>query len=219
MIDKQKVGYIGVATCIWFWIASFIFGALRPGYSHFINTISELGALGTPYNKLWNIAGFMVTGVLLAFVGVIVTQSVRRDRALLSTLSGILLALAGLAIAGQGLIPAEMNGGVADISSPYTRGHFISSLASGGAWIFGTLLLIGQMKKNPQWRNMYIITIICVLLVVLSSIVLRGKLPDGLAQRVGNVIFLAWYFLASIRLIKLGGSESLSDNISHKDSA
>ena len=135
---SRPTGYFGLGACIWFWLASFVFGALRSGYSHAVNTISELGALGTPHAWLWNLLGFIVTGLLLAVVGNAIPRFVARERSVLVLLSRLMLILAGLAIAGQGLIPAAMSGGVADVSSPYTQGHFVSSLISAGAWILGS---------------------------------------------------------------------------------
>ena len=134
----------------------------------------------------------------------------RRDRCL----SRLLLVLSGLAIAGQGVIPAEMTNGVADITSPYTRGHFISSLISGAAWAIGALLLLGPMKRSPEWHDWYIVTIVLVSLTLVASFALRGVLPDGLAQRVGNASFLIlmsscmWFVLMSLKLMQLRGNGS-----------
>jgi len=97
-----------------------------------------------------------------------------------STLSRLLLVLSGLAIAGQGVFPADMTNGVADITSPYTRGHF--------------------MKRSAQWRGLRLISIVLVLLALVASFALRGALPDGLAQRLGNAIFFLWFVLMSLRL-------------------
>jgi hypothetical membrane protein len=189
-------------------MASFVFGALRPSYSHSLNTISELGALGTPNATLWNIIGFIVPGLLLALAGGVIAHSISREQSLLRSLSRLLLVLSGLAIAGQGVIPAEMTNGVADITSPYTRGHFISSLISGAAWAIGALLLIGPMKRSPEWHDWYIVSIVLVSLTLVASFALRGVLPDGLAQRVGNAIFFMWFVLMSLKLMQLRANGS-----------
>jgi hypothetical membrane protein len=203
MMESRTAGFLGIATCIWFWVASFVFGALRPGYSHSLNTISELGALGTSHALLWNLLGFTVTGLMLAVVGNAIARSSGGEGSVLINLSRVMLIVAGLAIAGQGLMPAAMTGGVADISSPYTQWHFISSLVSGGAWILGVLFLVGPMRRHSEWRGWYLISIGLVVLTVLASLTLRGVLPDGLAQRLGNAIFMAWYVLVSLKLVLL----------------
>jgi hypothetical membrane protein len=206
--NTRVVGFLGIAACVVFWAASFVLGALRPSYSHSLNTISELGARGTPNATLWNVLGFIVPGLLLALVGGVIAHSIGREKSLSRTLSGLLLVLSGLAIAGQGVIPAQMTNGVADVTSPYTRGHFVSSLVSGAAWAIGVLLLTGPMKRSPEWRGLRVVSIVLVLLALVASFALRGALPDGLAQRLGNAIFCTWFVLTSLKLIQLSRNGS-----------
>jgi hypothetical membrane protein len=208
MTHTRVVGFLGIAACVVFWATSFVLGALRTSYSHSMNTISELGARGTPNATWWNVVGFIVPGVLLALVGGVIAHSIDRDQSGLRSLSGLLLVLSGLAIAGQGIIPADMTNGVADITSPYTRGHFISSLVAAAAWSIGVLLLTGPMKRSPEWRRLRVVSIVLVLLALVASFALRGTLPDGLAQRLGNAIFFTWFVLTSLKLIQLRGDGS-----------
>jgi hypothetical membrane protein len=197
------VGFLGIAACVVFWATSFVLGALRPSYSHSLDTISELGARGTPNAIWWNVVGFIVPGLLLAWAGGVIAQSIGREQSKVRSLAGLLLALSGLAIAVQGVLPADMTNGVADITSPYTRGHFISSLVAAAAWSIGVLLLTGPMKRSPEWRRLRIVSIVLVLLAVVASFALRGTLPDGLAQRLGNAVFFAWFVLTSLKLMQL----------------
>jgi hypothetical membrane protein len=197
------VGFLGIAACVVFWAASFVLGALRPSYSHSLNTISELGARGTPNAIWWNVVGFIVPGLLLALTGGVIAQSIGREQSKLRSLAGLLLVLSGLAIAGQGVFPADMTNGVADITSPYTRGHFISSLVAAATWSIGVLLLTGLMKRSPDWRSLRVVSIVLVLLALVAAFALRGTLPDGLAQRLGNAIFFAWFVLTSLKLMQL----------------
>jgi hypothetical membrane protein len=204
MTTTNASGLFGIAACAIFWTASFAFGALRPSYSHTVNTISELGARGTPNATQWNVVGFMVPGLLLALAGRGIAHSISREKSWSTRLAGSLLFLAGLAIAAQGVIPADMTNGVADTTSPYTRGHFISSLVSAAAWAAGVILLIGPMKRSPSWYGWHVVSIVVVVLTLGASLTLRGALPDGLAQRLGNAIFFVWFVLMSVKLIQLG---------------
>ena len=77
-MNRKIVGYLGLCSVALFWIASFVFGALRPAYSHIANTISELGAAGTPYANLWNLIGFGLSGILLALVGAMIAREANR---------------------------------------------------------------------------------------------------------------------------------------------
>jgi hypothetical membrane protein len=186
-----------------FWAASAVLAALRPSYSHVVNTISELGAVGTPHATMWNILGFIIPGTLLAIVGATIVRAANPEASLSRILATVLLVVSGLAIAGQGVFPAEMANGVADVASASTRAHFISSLVSGVAWAIGALLLVGPMKRNPAWKSLRFVSLVLVVLTVVAAFALRGTLPDGLAQRVGNAFFCAWFVLMSLKLISL----------------
>jgi hypothetical membrane protein len=168
-----------------------------------VNTISELGAVGTPHATAWNVLGFIVPGVLLAIVGAAIARTANLEPSLSRTLATVLLVLSGLAVAGQGVMPAEMVNGVADVTSTLTRGHFISSLISGATWLLGALLLVRPMKRNPDWRGLHIASPVLVVLTLVASLALRGTLPDGLAQRIGNAFVCVWFILMSLKLIGL----------------
>ena len=129
-MNRRQIGIVGIAAWILFWSASIVFGALSPSYSPVVNTISQLGAIGTPHATLWNVFGFIIPGILLAVVGAVIACAANLTPSFSRALATILLALSGLAVAGQGLMPAAMANGVADVSSASTRGHFISSLIS-----------------------------------------------------------------------------------------
>ncbi len=208
---RKTAGFLGIGAFFIFWATSFVLGALRPDYSHIVNTISELGAIGTPNAIFWNIIGFIVPGVLLAIAGGVIAQSIGLERSRMINLACVLLVVAGLAIAGQGVFPAEMKGGAADITSPSTLRHFIFSLLSGAAWALGALLLVGPMKRSLNWRGWHIVSIVLVVLTLIASLTLRGVMPDGLAQRTGNIFFFAWYLTMSAKLIKLGGENVQED--------
>ena len=207
---RKTAGFLGIGACVLIWAASLVFGAIRPGYSHSVNTLSELGAIGTPNATLWNITGFIVPGLLLAVTGGVIAQSVSRERSKALTLASLLLVISGLAVAGQGLIPAKMANGVADVTSNYTKGHFISSIISGVAWAAGALVLVGPMKRSPAWRGYQVASVILVVLTLVAALTLRGVLPDGLAQRTGNVVFQAWFVLMSAKLIQIGRLKPLA---------
>jgi hypothetical membrane protein len=202
-MTRRHIGFLGIGAWVLFWAASVALAAFRPSYSHVVNTISELGAVGTPHASAWNVLGFIIPGVLLAITGAAIARAVNPEPSQSRTLATVLLVLSGLAVAGQGIMPAEMVDGVADVTSTSTRGHFISSLISGLAWAVGALLLVGHMKRNPDWRSLYVASAVLVALALVASFALRGTLPDGLAQRIGNAFFCAWYILMSLKLVRL----------------
>ncbi|HEY7674617.1 MAG TPA: DUF998 domain-containing protein [Burkholderiales bacterium] len=202
-MNSRRIGFLGIGAWVLFWAASVALGAFRPSYSHVANTISELGAVGTPYATAWNVLGFIIPGALLAIVGAAIARAANTTPSLSRTLATALLVLSGLAIAGQGVMPAEMANGVADVTSASTRGHFISSLVSGAAWAVGALMLVGPMRRNPGWRGLHVVSVMLVVLALVAAFALRGTLPDGLAQRIGNGFFCIWFVVMSLKLVRL----------------
>jgi hypothetical membrane protein len=202
-MNRRLIGFLGIGAWLLFWAASVALAALRPSYSHVVNTISELGAIGTLHATAWNVLGFIIPGLLFALVGATIARTANSKPSLSRMLATVLLVLCGLAVAGQGVFPAEMANGVADVTSASTRGHFISSLLSGATWATGALLLIGPMKRNPDWNSLYVVSATLVALALIASLTLRGALPDGLAQRIGNAFFCIWFILMSLKLIRL----------------
>jgi hypothetical membrane protein len=202
-MNRRLVGFLGIGAWVLFWAASVALAALRPSYSHVVNTISELGAVGTPNATAWNVLGFIIPGVVLALTGATIARTANATPSVSRTLATVLLVLCGLAVAGQGLFPAEMANGVADVTSASTREHFISSLLSAATWVVGALLLVGPMKRNPSWHSLYIVSAALVVLTLVALVTLRGALPDGLAQRIGNAFFCIWFILMSLRLVRL----------------
>lgn len=211
MIRPRHAGYLGIVALAWFWLATVIFGALRPGYSHVVNEISELGVMGTPNAVWWNVLGFGVTGVLAAIVGGTIAGSIGREPSIAAKIARVLLVIAGLGIAAQGVFPAEMVNGVVDIGSPSTRAHFLSGLATGVAWLLGVLALVGPMRRDATWRGLYLANIVLAGLTIVASLTLRGLLDAGLAQRIGNAIFMVWYVLMSMKLVGLDGRRAPAD--------
>jgi len=203
MGDHRRLAFVGLAAWVLFWGASFVLGAMRPGYSHVVNEISELGAIGTPHAVYWNVFGFMLPGLLIAISGAAIARAVSPGGSRVGLVATICLTLTGLAIAGQGLMPAAMVDGRVDITSLSTRGHFVSSLLTGLAWLAGALMLLAPMKRDPRWRAMRPISMVLIVLALVASFTLRGVLPPGLAQRTGNLIVCLWFVTMSMRMLSL----------------
>jgi hypothetical membrane protein len=206
----RQIGFFGIGAWILFWAASVVLASFRPSYSFVANTISELGAVGTSHATVWNLFGFIIPGIVLGIVGAVIALTANPQSSVSRALTTALLLLAGFAVAGQGFMPAEMVDGVADITSASTRGHFISSIISGLAWAAGALLLVGPMKRNPRWQGLHIVSFGLVLVTLLASFALRGRLQDGLAERIGDAFFCAWFVVMSVRLIGLKPARSSS---------
>jgi hypothetical membrane protein len=202
MFKMRTAGILGIVATFLCWGGMLLFGALRPSYSHSVNAVSELGALGTPNALPWNIIGFFIPGLLLAIAGGAAARSIHADRR--RPTAFWLLILAGLGFAATGIFPAEVKDGIPIVTSPFTRGHFIASLVHGFAWLVAVTLLIRPMLANRHWRRLTVPSIGLAILTVAASIALRGTVSDAIVQRVAGGLYFLWIVMISIRLITLG---------------
>src|SRR5689334_23760729 len=92
-MNARVAGFLGLGAWVLFWAASVALGALRPAYSHVVNTISELGAIGTPNAAAWNIFGFMLPGALLALAGATIARTANPQPSPSRTLATVLLVI------------------------------------------------------------------------------------------------------------------------------
>jgi hypothetical membrane protein len=202
MISTRTAALFGVFACVVFWLAMFVLGALRTPYSHVTNYISELGAIGTPHAVAWNIVGFILPGVLLAFAGKAIGDS-PSPKSLMSRTAGWLLVLFGISIAGQGLFPAVIEDSRPVVTSWHTTTHLLMSVLTGIAWALALLLLIVPMRRDPRWHGWYVFNIAAVLLVAIGSPGLSGAVPKGLSQRIIDVLVFGWFIATSLKVLQL----------------
>jgi hypothetical membrane protein len=197
----RKTAWIGIAATIWFWLCLAIFAAVRPEFSHFTKSVSELGISGADNALLWNILGFGVTGLLLAWFGWLFGRLVTPDKSWIA----VWLAISGLAFTATGVFPADMSNWWA----PTTVTHIAMSLLVQVAWFIGIYPLYGL--RRTRWDGMIRLTtwMIVVLLLVFMLRWVPGLLP-GFTQRLAFVVYFAWYLLASILLLRMarGGGEA-----------
>jgi hypothetical protein len=64
-------------------------------------------------------------------------------------------------------------------------------------------MLVGPMRRNPNWRGLHVVSVVLVVLALVAAFALRGTLPGGLAQRIGNAFFCIWFVVMSLKLVRL----------------
>jgi hypothetical membrane protein len=183
----------GVAGPVVFAVATLVSAALRPGYSHVTNMISELGATGTPYAALMNYAGFVPAGLMLAALGVALAGVLPRQR--LALAGAVLVTLFGAGVASSGVISCDpgcpQSGGsfenlVHDRIAPIA---FLSHIA--GAAILGFCF-----RRLPAWRHLAAYSLITSGIALLCLVALASSLESrvltGLWQRLMLASVLLW---------------------------
>jgi hypothetical protein len=195
-MDK-RLTWLGIIGPTGFTVAVVVLSALTPGYSHIYNTISELGEVGAPFERVVSLV-FIVTGVMLTFFGVLLHQEVKREGFVLS--SGVLLIIYAVAdFIGSGVFPVDPGGSVSTetgaIHVSLTVIGELSALAMPFLFLMETEDRKGweRMRKISKWIGVASIPATVFLVYTIErNIPGIPTTPIGLAQRIMVGIFLTW---------------------------
>src|SRR5579864_7734844 len=100
-------GAAGMATPIVMWTAFLVAAFLRPGYDLIRDPSSELGQLGSPGAAIFNVAFFLVPGVLTLCLGAALATFPGGRWARLA--GSLMISFSGLSMFASGLIPMAPN--------------------------------------------------------------------------------------------------------------
>ena len=171
-----------------------------PGYDHFKNFISELGATGSPSAGIMNFAGFLPYGMLVATFALGLHRSIRSDVG--SWLGPAVLALYGLAYAGVAV--ARCDPGCASVSpSLHHRLHLLLGDFIFLAAVLGPYTLYARMRKDPAWQSLALATLALPGAAwVILEIPAMG-MSGALRQRLWLLLLFLWIELLAVRLLTL----------------
>jgi len=203
-MKKTSISYLplaGLAGPVQSTIVIVICSALRPGYDHIDQFISDLGATGTSHAGLMNFAGFIPSGVIMAVFGVALWTLLPKHLLVRIGASLIILFAVGLVIAGifscdpgcpqQG---GSMENSIHDaIAGPM----FLSAIT--GVLIFGI-----SFRRSADWKRLsnysLISAVICYGFFVLLVGSLESRNLTGMWQRLILLIIFIWCGIVGIKL-------------------
>lgn len=176
-------------------------GALRPGYLHLTQFISELGEMGAEHGAQISAFGFAPTGVLVLLFLALAAPSLPRTRR--ATLG--LLAFAAVGVAYLVAAVARCDAGCPSTGSPSQTVHNLFGALEYVGAVAGLLLLASAFDASPTWRSMAPATVVCAVLVGVGFglLLVPSLLPlRGLLQRVAEVGVFGWIALTSVALLR-----------------
>jgi hypothetical membrane protein len=199
----QKVSAIfGIAGPIVNVIVFTILGFLYPGYNPVSQFISELATPEAPHNIFMNIFGFVIFGLYLIFFGIGLYLSVKRH--FLISISMILFIISGIFILTLSFFPCDL--GCRDVTF-LGIGHNVLIKFPSITMPAAIILSLYPLWKDSNWKNYWwiFLVLIGVFLVIylILSLTTNLYLINGLIQRLGLFVPIAWVFLMSIRLYRL----------------
>ena len=145
---QSACGWAAAASCT---AAVVLGGARLDGFSHAVHPPALLGASGVPGALAFNIAGFIVPGLLAAIVALGLYRTLPAAAGWLPRIGARMLLLSALAFAAQGLLsldPADMDGHASGLHAaglPRTR---IATLAAASV-LLATMFVPPSLLEPP----------------------------------------------------------------------
>lgn len=191
----------GVLGPVLFSVTVLVAGALRPGYSHADQFISELGESGGRLAWLMNIPGFMLSAALM-LVFILVFRS-RFEKSATRTTGTFLLAMFAGSVFVAGVFSCDA-GCLPDDPSPTQRMHDLVSIIAFPAFTLGVFAWGASFCRMREWRGFGIYSLVSAALsvVFLALMVQSEATRDGTGtfQRLFLGTLFLWMVLLSIQL-------------------
>ncbi len=185
----------GLAAAAAFVAAVAGFGAALPGYAQTLHPVALLGAQGVPNAGAFNLAAFLLVGMLAVAVAARLLSRLPAGAGWPLRIGGQLLVLAGLAFAGMGVLPLDPT----DLDGRASQYHATAWLLWAVAFVPGALLLAAELLNRPGMRGLAWLTLAAGLGVALLSFGPPTLLPQAIAQRLSFLAWLLWLALAAWR--------------------
>ncbi|MGO1069442.1 DUF998 domain-containing protein [Lysobacter sp. CA199] len=169
------------------------FGAALDGYSHWRHPPGLLGARGIEHALAFNLSGYIVPGLALAWVAWRLRDALQAQGAL-ARIGAWLWLWSALAWAAQGVAVLDPQ----DLDAQASRLHALAWLLWWLAFAPGAVLLGWAALRAPQWRSFGAIAWIAAALLALAIVAADLRLaPSAPAQRLALLAWLAAYVAAA----------------------
>jgi hypothetical membrane protein len=190
----------GIAGVVVFAVVVVVCSALRPGYSHVTQFISELGENGGSRSWLMNFAGFIPTGLLFAAFGVSLSHLMPRTAT--SLVASLLIVVYGLGIVGAGVYACDPGCPNHHLSTEATL-HRVVSITAFIAAILGIALWAYCFRARADWRALWrfsaITSALALVLLLLMGAAQDTRTLVGVWQRLFIATLDAWCAIVGYR--------------------
>lgn len=193
---KQKPHAVaGMAAPVLFVGTYLLLAAARPEFNHLTKAVGELGAVNAPNAATWNLFGYIIPGLLIAFFSVGLHRAVAHEEG--NHIPFYSLFLSGVFMVVAGMFPGNFK----------DPGSLTSILHSAGS--FGTFLcfLVAGFtypllfRKSNFWEKTIIPSLTLTWLCILSGFLRTGAAP-GLGHRAGFLLYFLWIAFIAFNLFR-----------------
>ena len=183
LLPRRIEDLLGPAAAVVFVLSVAGFGWALDGFKQGVHPVALLGAGGMDHALGFNLLGWVLAGLLATAMALCLLARLPAASSWLQRVAGQMLVLAGLAFAGMGVFPLD----VQDLDGPASQAHASAWMVWVLAFIAGSLMLgVGSWRRSPAQARL---ALGCGLVAAVSAFALQGLLPAPLAQR---LTFAAW---------------------------
>ena len=190
----------GLAGPLLFILAVILSAALRPGYDHVSQLISELGETGGSTARLMTYLGFYPTGILILLFSVSCFAAIHRN--LLSLAGAVLVGFASLAIILAGIFSCDVGCAMEDPSTDQML-HTAAAMGAFLAMIVASILWSLRFRALDHWRGLWIyslVTGIVAFVLLVAFLLLSESQIAGLVQKLLVLVLFIWLMVFAARL-------------------
>jgi hypothetical membrane protein len=173
-----------------------------PEYSHVRQTLSELGTVGREGAVWMNLGGIIPAGVLVAASSVPVFRSFGPGR--LSKTGAIVLAIAGVCLAGTAVFP--LVGGPGDFTASRNVVHLVLAIAGLFGLALAPLLFALHARRQRPVSAWFWPSLVASLGTFVCDVSITRTSMPGLYERAALAAFYSWLVAASVWALKRGPS-------------
>lgn len=184
-MNTRLAGLAGMAVPFWFAAAYFLVSSLRSDYRHFNMAISELGSVGAPNALLWNLLGYILPGLMIAYLGWVSRQLLPASRSGAVVAGSI--AASGIMMALSGVFPGDFE----NRTSLTMLLHSAASILSYVFFLVGGFGLAGISAKSQTLGKFHYPLLALLIASIVTGFFRYGDMP-GLGQRITFACYLAW---------------------------
>ena len=190
---KQLPLVAAIAAMVLFVAAVAGFGAALEGYSQARHPVGLLGASGVPHALAFNTLGFVLPGLLAAFVAWRLRVAMGDNAPWVARIGAWLALLSAIAFVAQGLLPLDPG----DLESDASRAHATAWTLWWVALLPATLLLALGLRGESESRARVLASVVAAVVVVALAMLPLDLLAPAFAQRVVFATWLAWTVVAA----------------------
>ncbi len=193
----------GIAAVVLLVGMTVVFGALTPGYSHWSQVISELGARGAPLGRTMGYVGIAGFGMLILLFAP--TMVLARRPGPITALSAALLVIMGGGVALAGLFQCDV-GCSLEAPSVTMALHVWSSFVAFLAAAAAPLVLALRLRSTTEERRylQYGLVTGLAMFGVTFWIMAIGPTATylGALQRLFLVLFCSWVVVTAVKALR-----------------